>query len=98
MRMSLILASGLSLVLTSCGPAEVEADAPPRLEEAGPDECGVAENASLVGAPVSAFNEAAWPNPVRIIPPGGIVTTEYNPKRLNVDLNSRNEIVRFWCG
>ena len=98
MRLAWVLASGLSLTLTGCGPADVATDAPPRLEEAGPDECGVAENEAFVGEPVSAFNAAAWPNPVRIIPVGGIVTTEYNPKRLNIDLNSRNEIVRFWCG
>lgn len=98
MRWSWILMSGVSLALAGCGPAELASDTPPRLEEAGPDECGVAENEALVGEPVTAFNKAAWPEPVRIIPVGGIVTTEYNPKRLNIDLNSRNEIVRFWCG
>lgn len=98
MRKMCILVSGLSLALTGCGPATVATDIPPRLEEAGPDECGMAENETLVGEPVSLFDEASWPNPVRIIPPGGIVTTEYSPKRLNIDLNSRGEIVRFWCG
>ncbi len=87
------------LLVAGCGPAgESAGDVPPRLEEAGPDECGMAENEALIGQPVSAFDEAAWEKPVRIIPPGGIVTMEYNPQRLNIDLDSRGQIVRFWCG
>lgn len=87
------------LFLAGCGSAaETGQDVPPRLEEAGPDSCGLAENAALVGQPVGAFDQAAWEAPVRIIPPGGIVTMEYNPKRLNIDLDNAGRIVRFWCG
>jgi hypothetical protein len=87
------------LLVAGCVPADETVDGvPPRLEERGPDSCGLAENEALVGEPVSAFDEAAWDKPVRIIPPGGIVTMEYNPQRLNIDLDERGRIVRFWCG
>ena len=87
------------LLVAACGPGGESFDeAPPRLEEAGPDSCGLADNEALIGQPVSAFDEAAWEKPVRIIAPGGIVTMEYNPQRLNIDLDNRGQIVRFWCG
>ena len=87
------------LLLTGCTPTGNPTDgAPPRLEEQGPDGCGMAENEALVGEPISAFDQAARDKPVRIIPPGGIVTMEYNPDRLNIDLDNRGRIVRFWCG
>lgn len=89
----------LSLVMvTGCGPAATETEAPPRAEEAGPDSCGVADHETLVGQPLSAFDQSGLDQPVRIIPPGGIVTMEYNPRRLNVDLDGASNIVRFWCG
>ena len=82
----------------ACGPTVPESGVPPRAEEAGPDSCGVADHEALVGQPLSAFDQSALDRPVRIIPPGGIVTMEYNPRRLNVDLDSASNIVRFWCG
>ena len=84
--------------LTACGPAVTEPGVPSRAKEEGPDSCFAADHAALVGQPISAFDQSALDQPVRIIPPGGIVTMEYNPKRLNVDLDSNDVIVRFWCG
>jgi len=84
--------------LAGCGPEVVAPDAPPRLEEAGPDSCEAADHEALVGGPLSAFDQSALDQTVRVIPPGGIVTMEYNPTRLNVDLDGRSNIVRFWCG
>jgi len=85
-------------ILAGCGPAETVSGAPPRAQEAGPDSCNAESYADLVGGPLDAFDQSGISDPVRIIPPGGIVTTEYNPLRLNVDLNGRSQIVRFWCG
>lgn len=84
--------------LVGCGPAAIEGGAPSRAEEEGPDSCQAADHAALVGQPLSAFNQDDLDQPVRIIPPGGIVTMEYSPRRLNVDLDGSNNIVRFWCG
>lgn len=95
MRWWAILAT---VAVAGCGPAETVSDAPTRADEAGPDSCNAASYQPLVGGPVSAFDQSTISDPVRIIPPGSIVTTEYNPTRLNVDLDGRNQIVRFWCG
>ncbi|MGK7651401.1 MULTISPECIES: I78 family peptidase inhibitor [unclassified Roseovarius] len=84
--------------LAGCGPAMTEGGAPSRADEKGPDSCLAATHAALVGQPLSAFDQSALDQPVRVIPPGGIVTMDYNPERLNVDLDSSNTIVRFWCG
>ncbi|WP_428513096.1 I78 family peptidase inhibitor [Roseovarius sp.] len=84
--------------LTACGPDLTDDGVPSRAEEEGPDICMAADHAALVGQPLDAFDQSTLDQPVRIIPPGGIVTMEYNPKRLNVDLDSDNTIVRFWCG
>jgi len=84
--------------VTGCGPAVLENGAPSRLEEEGPDSCYAADHTELVGQPLSAFDQSTLDQPVRIIPPGGIVTMEYNPRRLNVDLDGNSTIVRFWCG
>lgn len=85
--------------LSACGPAETgTGDAPTRAIEEGPDSCNSASFAELVGGPLEGFDQSLVADPVRIISPGSIVTTDYNPKRLNVDLDSRSQIVRFWCG
>lgn len=92
----------LGLVLTGCAPA----GAPPvdvptvdsGLEERTPDTCGMADLEGLVGQPVSAFDQAAWDKPVRVVPPGAIITMEYNAQRLNIDTDQRDRITRLWCG
>ena len=85
-------------IVSGCGPAMTEGGAPSRAEEEGPDSCYAANHDSLVGQPLSTFDQSTLDQPVRIISPGGIVTMEYNPRRLNVDLDGRDNIVRFWCG
>ncbi len=84
--------------LAGCGPAVTEGGAPSRAEEEGPDSCFAADHAALVGQPIEALDQSALDQPVRVIPPGGIITMEYSPRRLNVDLDNANNIVRFWCG
>ena len=84
--------------VAACGPAVMDNGVPSRAKEEGPDICKAANHADLVGQPIAAFDKSTLDQPVRIIPPGGIVTMEYNPKRLNVDLDSSGNIVRFWCG
>ncbi|QFT82648.1 Peptidase inhibitor I78 family protein [Roseovarius sp. THAF27] len=92
------LAIATLTTVAACGPAVTDDGVPSRAEEEGPDICMAADHAALVGQPLDAFDQSTLDQPVRIIPPGGIVTMEYNPKRLNVDLDSDNTIVRFWCG
>ena len=89
----------IGLVLAGCVPPEETPPAAPPpdsgLEERTPDTCGLADVGVTVGDPVSAFDQAAWDKPVRIVPPGAIITMEYNPRRLNIDLDGRGQITRL---
>ena len=84
--------------VVGCGPEAMVDGAPSRAEEEGPDICNAETHADFVGQPIGSFDENALDQPVRVIPPGGIVTMEYNPRRLNIDLDNADNIVRFWCG
>lgn len=35
---------------------------------------------------------------VRVIKPGQMVTMDYNPNRVNIDVNDRNEVIAVRCG
>ncbi len=63
-----------------------------------PNECGAAGYQNLIGQSADIFASMTFPAPMRIIKPGMAVTMDYSPNRLNVDLDARNQIVRFWCG
>ena len=39
-----------------------------------------------------------FPDGTRFIPPGGLITQELDPKRVNVDLDANGKITRVWCG
>ncbi|MFN3210264.1 MAG: I78 family peptidase inhibitor [Roseovarius sp.] len=86
------------MTVAGCGPESMTDDGPSRAEEDGPDICESAAHAEFVGQPIGAFDQDALDQPVRVIPPGGIVTMEYTPRRLNIDLDDADNIVRFWCG
>jgi len=51
----------------------------------------------LIGQPVADvrrdLHEAA-----RIIPPDSVVTQDFRPDRMNVDLDAAGVIARIWCG
>lgn len=68
------------------------------LVERTPDICGLDQFRGLVGQPASAVNSVISDQPVRLITPGSIVTTEYNPQRVNVDVDTNNIIVDVRCG
>lgn len=62
------------------------------------ESCGAAGLQALIGQPESAVTALALPGPVRVIRPGMPVTMDYNPARLNVDVNDRGTIVAVRCG
>lgn len=64
----------------------------------GPMACNAEAHADLVGRDKSAIASAGIPEPLRIIPPGTLVTRDYRLERTNVDLNDHGTIVRIWCG
>ncbi|WP_417250425.1 I78 family peptidase inhibitor [Celeribacter sp.] len=52
----------------------------------------------LIGEPRSALSRVPLPDPVRVIPVGGMVTHDFRPDRTNIDLDEDERIVRVWCG
>lgn len=60
--------------------------------------CGAAEIQGMVGQRVSALGGMSFPGPVRVIRPGDVVTMDFNPDRLNVELDRRERITRLFCG
>ena len=84
------IAAFFGLMLSEC----VEGGAPP--EAAG--HCGEDGLQGLVGQPRAAFDHSVAAGPVRVLPPGAMVTMDYRPERLNVELNEDDRITRIWCG
>lgn len=68
------------------------------LVERTPDTCRLEEFEGFVGQPASVLDTLPTTRPVRLVPPGAIVTNEYNPQRVNVDVNASNMIVGVRCG
>jgi len=101
-------AAVIMLAVAGCGPAVPSSNPPDPgagvglsnsgLVERTPDTCGLTGFQGLVGQPASAVNTIPSSQPVRIVAPGSIVTTEYNPQRVNVDVNESNIITNVRCG
>lgn len=96
MRYALALSA---LALAACQTATT--DVPEQLEaprEARSSTCGATEASASLGQPVSVIDASAYPRTTRFIFPGMPVTLDYNPERLNFDLDGAGRIVRTWCG
>ena len=89
MRMVMVL-----VVLTACGGNGQGPDFP---DGGGLVSCGANKVQDLLGQPISGLR-ARFPDSARIIPPGAAITEDYNPDRLNVDLDGVGSIKRIWCG
>jgi hypothetical protein len=60
--------------------------------------CGADPDSALIGQSADVLAAMIFPAPMRIIRPGMAVTMDYNPNRLNIDIDKHNKIVRVWCG
>ena len=60
-------------------------------------ECQAAEYDVWIGKTVDSLEIEAG-RKLRIIPPGTMVTKDYWPDRLNVDLDGKGVVTRVWCG
>ncbi|WP_162891819.1 I78 family peptidase inhibitor [Profundibacter amoris] len=60
--------------------------------------CGGGPDSNLVGQSVDVLAAMTFPGPMRVIRPGMLITQEYNPKRMNLDLDNKGIIIRVWCG
>jgi len=91
----LALLPPLALILSAC--AVQEGPSLPAIGEVS-DTCGAAERADLLGMERAAVEAVAFDQPFRIIEPGGIVTQDFIPNRLNLYLDDADFVVRINCG
>lgn len=90
-------------VLGACGGpvpdvGEVPVDAPDSAADTeGLAFCGADKVQDLLGQPVSGHRDS-FAEDTRIIPLNGLITQDYRPNRMNVDLDAAGAITRIWCG
>ncbi len=89
----------IPLGLAAC----VEAESPPYPGDMPPplppeDSCGAPDLQFLRGQPETVLQTMKFGVPVRIIQPGMAVTMDYNPTRLNIEIDETGEIFRISCG
>ena len=100
----LVIAAGLAVAACST-PADRRAasDAPSQTGDAAdvrpaPSPCGAAQMGYLVGQQVDEVDLRTLSGNVRLIYPDTMVTEDYRPGRLNLDLDASGVILRPWCG
>ena len=62
------------------------------------DTCNAAAFSGLIGQPEAAVDAAPIFQPIRKIRPGGAVTTDFNPERLNFELDGGGRVRAISCG
>lgn len=99
-RLKMARATVAALLMTAgaCVNVVPRADVPPA---DGPCDAGRAQ--ALVGSAASAELGAdalqrTGAREIRWIQPGDMVTMDYRPDRLNIELDARNRVARFTCG
>ncbi|NBE09269.1 I78 family peptidase inhibitor [Paragemmobacter ruber] len=86
---------GLALAVTACVPVEAPDPGP----APGPvNQCGALDLQYLVGAPAAQLDTIRFNKPVRVIYPDTAVTMDYNPDRLNFQIDRTGLIARVTCG
>jgi hypothetical protein len=88
---SVLMPLVVSLSLAACMPVVV-------VPSDGADTCGASSFQYLVGEHRSELDGMRFSQPVRIIPEGGVVTMDYNPNRLNFQLDGAGRVERVYCG
>ncbi|MFX0544929.1 I78 family peptidase inhibitor [Roseovarius sp. S1116L3] len=90
-----------ALALAACGggaPGGGQRGAQPVFTPAASDSCGASAYSDRIGKDHKAYDFSAAGRPVRIVGPDMAMTMDYNPERLNVDIDGRGRITRIWCG
>lgn len=85
------LALPLALALAAC-----QTDVPPPVFDPAP-RCGADRLQGLVGQDAAVLRGMSFDGPVRVIHPGMAVTMDYNPTRLNIEVDAEGVIRRVWC-
>ena len=84
-------------VLAACVPVEGPGGGYPG-PGGGVNQCGALDLQFLVGGPASALNTMRFNKPVRVIYPDTAVTMDFNPERLNFEVDRMGRILRVRCG
>jgi hypothetical protein len=108
---SLMFLAGLALmactpsdkpVETASAPATTPSDpAPPPAPtptDPAADTCNMAQYSALIGKPATDPGVPAAGATVRLIRPGTQVTMDFQPTRLNIDINAEGVITAIRCG
>jgi hypothetical protein len=98
---SLLMLSGLSLMMSGCTSAPVTEAAPPKVGGSGT--CAADKVQWAIGQEgVQATMGRVWRESgaglIRPISPNQAVTRDYRPDRVNVELDAKNVITRITCG
>jgi hypothetical protein len=88
-----ILVLGLPLALGAC--AEMQQGAETALGGGG---CPAEAHQDWVGQRVDVLNDAALPEGTRVLFPTTPATMDYNPERMNVEVDRSDTIARVYCG
>ena len=83
-----------ALMLVACAPQGNGSDDLPPPETT----CGADKLQHLIGLPYEPRDFEAEGRPLRILPPGSMMTMDHRPNRLNVELDQNSDITRIWCG
>lgn len=93
-----VLIAGMAMAGILAGCVEITPVPPPA--PARPDLSTCTSNAThdLVGTPISLVNTGALAKTVRVLPPNGMATMDFNPARLNIETDANGIITRVSCG
>ncbi|MCQ8186612.1 I78 family peptidase inhibitor [Parvularcula maris] len=106
MDKTLLPLSILLLASCACTPAPEEEEPPAELAEEEPGnligppvtgDCGAEGYQGFVGSPLAAVTYPSDLKP-RIIEPGQAYTMEYDPERMNIQVDEEGTITRVYCG
>lgn len=87
-----------ALLMAACAPTPPVAGAP--MDNPGDlaGDCGAEKFQRLIGQSRAMLDEAALPKPHRIIAHDAMVTMDYAPTRLNIQLDQDGRVARVFCG
>ena len=95
------IAAGICLAfgVAACVPAAPPYPGEPvPVPDGGVNQCGALDLQYLVGAPAQELDAMRFNKPVRVIRPGMAVTMDFNPERLNFEVDRSGRIARVTCG
>lgn len=89
----MMMAGAMLALLAACEPMGV-----PVVDQPSPNQCGAYDLQYLVGAPDTTLETMRFSGPVRVIGAGDAMTMDYNPNRINFELDRYRMIARVFCG